>query len=200
MKLILVRHGNTVWNKEKKVQGISDIELSDDGLIQAEKLGAALKSESIEAVYTSPLKRAFQTALKISVFHNAPVTVKTELQEMNQGDFEGLTFKELTEHHAAFLKKWLLDPASCVMPNGESLAMLQDRAWPVIERILKSNRNTLVVAHNFTLTTIVCKLLNISLSDFRKVKLDTASITVAVVDDGIPVVKLVNDTRHLTES
>ncbi|MBN1381722.1 MAG: histidine phosphatase family protein [Deltaproteobacteria bacterium] len=199
MKLILVRHGETLWNKERRFQGVSDIELSENGLKQAEKLGVALKSETIEAIYTSPLKRAFQTALKIGVYHNAPLSVKAELQELNQGDFEGLTINVLTENHGDFLKKWLLNPASCIMPNGESLTMLQDRAWPVIKRIIKSNRNTLVVAHNFTLMTIICKFLNLSLSDFRKVHIDTASITIVTIDRGDPIVSLLNDTSHLAD-
>jgi broad specificity phosphatase PhoE len=199
LKLILVRHGETTWNKEKKVQGISDIELSNLGLNQAERLAASLKNERVDAIYTSPLKRAYQTALKIGIHHNAPLFVKAELQEMNQGDFEGLTFKELSEKHAAFLRQWATDPASCVMPNGESFEMLQARVWPLIERILKSNRDTVVVAHNFTLTTVLCKFLNLSLSDFRKVHVDTASKTVVNIDDGIPTIKKLNDVSHLQD-
>lgn len=197
MKLILVRHGETIWNKEKRVQGISNIELSDVGLRQAEQLGASLKNETIAVIYTSPLKRAYQTASKISAHHSAPLTIIKELQEMNQGDFEGLSFKQLTERHGDFLKQWFSDPESCVMPNGESLAMLQERAWPVIEKVLKSNRNTVVVAHNFTLTTILCKLMNLSLSQFRQVHVDTGSKTVVETQDGATVVKLLNDVSHL---
>ncbi|MBN1663061.1 MAG: histidine phosphatase family protein [Deltaproteobacteria bacterium] len=197
MKLILVRHGETIWNKDRRVQGISDIELSDVGLDQAEKLGASLKDEKIEAIYVSPLKRARQTAMKIAAFHNVPLSIKKELQEMDQGDFEGLSFKELAEKHGAFLKQWVADPASCVMPNGESLDMLQARAWPVIENILQSDRNTVVVAHNFTLTTILCKFLNFSLSRFREVHVDTASKTVVEIQDGVPVIRCLNDVSHL---
>ena len=198
LKLILVRHGETLWNKEKKVQGVSDVELSEEGLKQADKLGLSLRNEGIEVIYTSPLKRAYQTALKIAVFHKAPIAIKAELQELNQGDFEGLTFKDLTEKHGTFLKQWVADPASCIMPNGESLLMLQDRAWPVIEKILNNTLNTVVVAHNFTLTTILCKILNLSLSQFRQVHVDTASKTVVETEDGIPVVKFLNDVSHLT--
>lgn len=199
MKLILVRHGETLWNKEKRVQGISDVELSEIGLMQAEKLGLSLKNEDIKYIYTSPLKRAYQTAMAIGAHHNAAVIIEKNLQEMNQGDFEGLTFKELAVSHAVFLKQWLTDPASCTMPNGESFIMLQERAWPVIEKIIRNNCNAVVVAHNFTLTTILCKLKNMSLSDFRKVNIDTASKTIVEMDGGIASVKLLNDLSHLQE-
>lgn len=199
MKLIFVRHGETLWNKERKAQGITDIELSDVGLTQAEKVGLSLKNECIEAIYTSPLKRAYQTALKIGVFHNAPFAIKAELQEMNLGDFEGISFKELSEKHGEFMKQWITNPVSCAMPNGESLLMLQNRAWPVIEGILQSNRNTIVVAHSFTITTILCKIMKLSLSQFRQVHVDTASKTVVETENGVPVIKQFNNISHLKD-
>jgi broad specificity phosphatase PhoE len=197
LRLILVRHGETVWNKERRVQGISNIELSKAGLLQAERVAASLKNENITSIYTSPLKRAYQTAFRISAYHSAPITIVKELQEMNQGDFEGLSFKDLTEKHADFLKQWLTNPESCVMPNGESLAMLQARAWPVIERVLKNKRNSVVVAHNFTITTILCKFMNLSLSQFRQVHVDPGSKTVVEIQDNVTTVKTLNDVSHL---
>jgi broad specificity phosphatase PhoE len=197
LKIIFVRHGETLWNKERKVQGISDIELSDIGMKQADRIGLCLKDEDIEVIYTSPLKRAYQTAQAIGAYHDVPFAVETDLQEMDQGDFEGLSFKDLAAKHGAFLKQWAADPASCIMPNGESLMMLQERAWPVIGRIIENGRDAVVVAHNFTLTTILCKILNLSLSQFRQVHVDTASKTVVEIENGVPVVKLLNDVTHL---
>ena len=197
MELILVRHGETLWNKEKRVQGISDIELSEFGLKQAERLAECLKSMEIEAIHSSPLKRAYQTAETIARFHEVEIEKEWCLRELDQGDFEGLTFSELWEKHSSFLRKWIADPASVVMPNGESLEELQTRAWGVIEEIIEQSKNTLVVSHNFTITTILCKFKKISPSKFRNLRVDVASKTFVEISDDGAVVKLLNDTCHL---
>jgi len=197
MELILVRHGETLWNKEKRVQGISDIELSEFGLIQAKKLGECLKNNNIESIYSSPVKRAHQTAKLIGKFHEVEIETDIELRELDQGDFEGLTFSELWEKHSSFLRQWMADPASIVMPNGESLTELQNRAWGVIEDIAKKSKNTVVVSHNFTITSILCKIQGISLSQFRRIRVDVASKTFVEIEGDGMVVKLLNDTCHL---
>ena len=90
MRLILIRHGETAWNREKKVQGVSDISLNETGVRQAHRLALSLKDEKINAIYTSPLKRAYDTARIIGQFHGASIYVESGLMEMNPGDFEGL--------------------------------------------------------------------------------------------------------------
>lgn len=197
MNLILVRHGETLWNRERRVQGISDIELSDFGRDQAQKLADCLKNEDIEAIFSSPVKRAYQTAEFIGKFHDTAIETDDRLIELNQGDFEGLTLNELFENHRSFLKRWIIDPASVVMPNGESLTDLQNRAWSIIESIIEKSKNTLVVSHNFTITVILCKIQNIRLSQFRRVRVDVASKTLVEIEDGNAVVRLLNDTCHL---
>ena len=106
MQLILVRHGETLWNKEGRVQGISDVELSDVGRDQAERLAYALKDHAIAAIHASPLKRAYQTAAALNQYHHLDIQVHPGLMEMDQGDFEGLTFKELMACEKDFLKNW----------------------------------------------------------------------------------------------
>ena len=87
---------------------------------------------------------------------------------MDQGVFEGMTFKELMAHDRDFLKQWKANPASVTMPNGESFRDVQERAWPVIEKIIAGSEDALVVSHNFTIAAILCKVQNISLNEFRK--------------------------------
>ncbi len=81
--------------------------------------------------------------------------------EMNQGDFEGLSFRELMAREKEFLKRWAADPASVRMPNGETLAELQERAWRAVAEILDGGQNAAVVAHNFTIAAILCRVRNI---------------------------------------
>ncbi len=197
MKLILIRHGETLWNKEGRVQGTSDIELSDIGTSQAGLLASSLKNQHIEAIYSSPLKRALQTAQIINEFHSLQINTYKELMEMDQGIFEGLSFKELMNDKKDFLKKWIADPAGVKMPKGESLTELQDRAWRIMEHIISQGKNALVVSHNFTIAAILCRLRDISLSQFRSTCVDTASKTIVRIDNNLPTIELLNDRSFL---
>ncbi len=197
MQLILIRHGETQWNKEGRVQGISDIELSSAGMEQARRLALSLKDSDIGVLHASPLKRAYRTAEIINSFHQKKIAVHPELMEMDQGDFEGLSFKELMAREKEFIHRWIADPASVRMPGGESLADVQTRAWQPIEKIIAGSQNALVVAHNFTIAAILCRLRNISLSEFRKTCVDTASKTVIRFRNGEARIETINDIRHL---
>ena len=150
MQLIIIRHGETLWNKEGRVQGISDVELSTVGIEQARLLALSLKDHPIRVIHTSPLKRALKTAEVINEFHQKEIHTHNDLMEIDPGDFEGVYYKKLVACEKDFLNKWIADPASVKMPNGESLTQLQERAWRAMERIIKKEENALVVAHNFT--------------------------------------------------
>jgi broad specificity phosphatase PhoE len=197
MELILIRHGETIWNKEGRVQGLSDIELSDVGLNQARKLALSIQDLNIKAIYSSPVKRAYQTAQIINEIHNAPIFLEPGLVEMDQGDFEGLTFQELKTCEKDFLQRWMKDPAAVTMPNGESLAGLQKRAWSVVANIIDKTEDALIVSHNFTIAAILCRIQNISLSQFRKVCVGTASKTVVSFQNGSASIDVLNDRTHL---
>jgi broad specificity phosphatase PhoE len=197
MELILIRHGETIWNKDGRVQGLSDIELSDVGLNQAHKLALSIQDINIKAIYSSPMKRAYQTAQIINEIHNAPIYLEPGLMEMDQGDFEGLTFKEIKACEKDFLQQWIQDAAAVTMPNGESLAGLQKRAWSVVANIIDKNENALIVSHNFTIAAILCKISGISLSQFRKVCVGTASKTMVSLQNGSASIDVLNDRTHL---
>jgi broad specificity phosphatase PhoE len=199
VKLILVRHGETLWNKEHRVQGFTDIALSKTGKRQAERLAHCLQGERIDAMYCSTLQRAFETARAIGRFHALPIYVEADLRELNQGDFESLTFVELREKHLPFLKQWITQPGSLTMPNGESLGALQQRAWRVVDRIVADGRNALIVSHAFTIIAILCRIMGLSLDQFRQAQVDVASRTCIEFNDGVGEVVLHNDTAHLCD-
>jgi broad specificity phosphatase PhoE len=200
MQLILIRHGETLWNKEGRVQGTSDVELSNAGIKQAKLLALSLKDHPLEAIHASPLKRACQTAEIINEFHRLDIQLHRGLMEMDQGDFEGFSFKELMTGKKEFLQKWISNPASVKMPNGESLAELQNRAWRAMEEIISKSQNAMVVSHNFTIAAILCRLRKISLSDFRNACVDTASKTVVRLGNEEAIIDLLNDRSHLFEA
>lgn len=199
MQLILIRHGETLWNKEGRIQGVSDIELSEAGIDQAKRLALSLKDTDVGAIHASPLKRAYRTAEIINNFHGKTIDVDPGLMEMDQGDFEGLSFKELMAREKEFLKRWVADPASVRMPHGETLTELQERAWRTMERIIAAGQDALVVAHNFTIAAILCRVRNISLAEFRSTCVDTASKTVISFGGGEAHIETINDRSHLSE-
>jgi broad specificity phosphatase PhoE len=199
MQLILIRHGETLWNKEGRIQGISDVELSAVGIEQARLLALSLKDHPIKAIHASPLKRALQTAEIINEFHCKEIHTHQGLMEMDQGDFEGVTFKKLIASEKDFLEKWIAAPASVQMPNGESLTQLQERAWTAMKRIMDKKETALIVAHNFTIAAIICRIKNVSLNEFLSACVGNASKTIiSFQKDGV-FIEAFDDRSHLAE-
>jgi broad specificity phosphatase PhoE len=95
--------------------------------------------------------------------------------------------------------QWIHDPSSVVMPNGESLLELQNRAWRTIQRIFDTQLDTLVVSHSMTIMTILCKIVNQDLSRARELRVDVASKTIVEYRDGKGTIRLCNDTSHLKD-
>ena len=199
MKLILVRHGETDWNAQGRCQGFSDMELSDRGKDQVELLALSLKDEPLDAVYSSDLKRAVETAEVIAGYHGVSVETDKNLREMNQGELEGLTFVDIRERYAELLSDWTASPEKVRIPDGESLKEVQERAWGSIQGIYKSHldETVVVVSHNLTIITLLCKFMGIGLSEFRRFKIHASSKSVVAFIDGRFDVKLLNDTAHL---
>jgi len=199
LKLILVRHGQTVWNREKRAQGVSNIELNEYGRAQAECLALSLLDEGIDSIVSSPLKRAIQTAEAINRFHHLPIDTQDGLMELNMGDFEGIALGRMLNDHEDFLKQWADDPASIVMPGGESLAELQRRAWGAVERIIAKPGTTLLVSHNFTIMTILSMIKGVDIAHFRQFHVDVASKTVVNFAGERGDIVIFNDISHLKD-
>ncbi len=197
MRLTLVRHGETRWNKEKRIQGISDIELSDLGVAQADRLSQALQNEEFDRIVTSPLKRAYDTARAISRYHDVPITVEEDLRELNAGEFEGLSFPDIKDRYPDFLDRWMVDHASVRMPRGESLQDVQNRAWPVVQWVTHTARNALVVTHSFVIIAILCKVQNLDLSQPNQARISVASRTCLEIENGTGRMIIFNDLDHL---
>ena len=132
MKLFLVRHGETEWNKLGKFQGQCDISLNLRGMDQARETAQALASEQHAALYSSPLCRTMQVADEIARVTEMPVVPVGGLMEWDLGDLEGVTGAEMRADWPEVYASWRNDPAATVMPNGESLVQLQQRAWQAV--------------------------------------------------------------------
>jgi broad specificity phosphatase PhoE len=187
MQIILVRHGATDWNLQGRCQGSTDRDLSDAGVRQAEQIAALLSGEKINAIYSSHLRRAHQTATFISRPHNLPVLIEEDIRELDHGELEGLTFNEIKEKYSEFLLRWRSEPAEICVPGGERLDDVAVRAWNALSQIVDRHSGAeriLVVSHNFPILGIVCRLTDTHLNDYRSFHLDPCSITRLAHDPG----------------
>lgn len=212
MRLILVRHGQTEWNRLRRIQGISDQGLNETGRKQAEALAESLKDRKVAAIYTSPLARALDTALAIGHHHAAEVVTLAGLREMDAGEVDGLTYDEMAARHGDFLEKWMRDCSSVRPPGGRSLPELQNQVWEAIEEIVERQRAreadrkpdpaevVVVVSHFFAILMLLCKVLGQSISECRRMRLDLASLCTLDFEPSRVVLVSMNDTCHLRES
>lgn len=201
MKLLLVRHGETEWNKLGKFQGHCDIALNARGLAQARETAQAVVAWQHSAVYASPLCRTMRVAEEISQAGGKPVVPVAGLKELNLGDLEGVTGEEMRAGWPKIYAAWREDPGSVVMPSGESLAQLQARAWNAVaglERAHAQDEALVVVSHNFAIRTIIGKLLGMPLSNFHRMSLSLASICVVECDQRGRRLLSYNSTCHLS--
>lgn len=200
MILILIRHGETDWNRLGRCQGVADIVLNDNGRKQATELAHSLREHKITAIYSSHLKRAFETAEHIAQHHNLEVKIEPGLREMDQGDLEGLSFPDIRERYAEVLKKWRETPETLRLPNGESLVEVQDRAWSAFEKIHKNHlgETVVVVSHNLTIISLLCKISGVGLKGFREFNVQATSKNIIVSENGNVRIDVVNDVSHLS--
>jgi alpha-ribazole phosphatase len=197
--LILVRHGNTTLNSSERFWGVTDVELSTEGIIQAEKLRDRLATEKIDVAYASKLSRTRLTAEIIASRHHIDITTCAELNEINFGVIEGLTFEEISERHpdlAEVLSKWAIRPK---FPGGESLDELDRRVQKFLKRLRRhqSEPTILIVSHAGTLRLMICNLLGIGLEHWRNMRLNLASVSVIETFPQGAVLSLLNDISHL---
>ncbi|HLE16913.1 MAG TPA: histidine phosphatase family protein, partial [Syntrophales bacterium] len=159
----------------------------------------SLQKERLDAIITSPLRRAYDTAQAIGKYHDISIKVEEDLHELNAGELEGLTWPEL-DRYPEFLGKWKLDHASVPMPKGESLVEVQNRVWPVIQRISETCQSALIVSHSFVIIYILCKIQNLNLSHSANLRIGAASKTCVNIENGSGTVLYFNDTEHLRDN
>jgi probable phosphoglycerate mutase len=199
LKLILVRHGETYWNEEKRVQGgDSDIELNDTGFEQARKLATFLRNEPIATILSSPLKRAIATAEVIASHHQLPIKIDERLSELKVGELEGVSVSNLGTTFSQFLIQWWQNRGSEVLPDGETLVELQQRAWKVIEGILQEHKDStvVVVSHYFVILAIILKALDLPLDCFAKFRVDPGGVSIIEFQDYGARLVTFNDTSY----
>ena len=203
MRILLARHGETAWNAEGRYQGQEDIPLSPVGEAQARALGERLRGVHIDRAVASPLQRALRTAeLALGEDRLARLTTDPGLKEIAHGEWEGLLASEIRARDADRLHAWRHAPHEVLMPQGESLQHVLDRAWPALGRAaagLGADETLLVVAHDAVNRVLLCRVLGMPLSklwSFRQAP-TTLNLLEGHDVDHLEVVRL-NDCSHHT--
>ena len=203
MKIMLARHGETPWNAEGRYQGQVDIPLSEVGIGQATALGQRLQDVHIDRAVASPLARATRTAQLALGEDRAPMlTFDDGLLEIAHGEWEGLLASEIAQRDPQRLQAWKDAPESVLMPGGESLQMVLDRAWPALERAcagLGADDTLLVVAHDAVNRVLLARILGLPLAKLWGFRQAPATLNLLQGDsvEMLEVVRL-NDCAHHT--
>jgi len=197
--LYLVRHGESVYNAEGRIQGHQDAGLSELGLRQAELIARRLASERFEAIYSSDLSRASATAEVIAARHGLPVETTPLLRESKLGIVEGLTSAEIEERYPEAIYDWRRRPLTARPPGAESIEDVIGRARRFLDETLPKHPDgsrLLVVAHGGSARGVVIAGLELPMEVYRQLHFSNASLSIIEVGED-PGVRLFNDTCHL---
>ena len=200
MRLILVRHGESEWNRISRYQGQEDAPLSELGLRQAEALGQRLATEKLDAIYASPLQRALRTAQAIARFHpSVPFTEDQALYEIHHGDWQGLLAHEVRERYGEGLEEWRMFPTRSQMPNGESFSNILKRTVNFRERIarLHPDQTVLVSTHDVVVKILIAEALGMPMDRLNRIWVTNASISVLEYTDSLPFLVSLGEACHL---
>ena len=196
--LLLVRHGETLWNAENRVQGHADSPLSERGIIQAKTISSFLADESITAAYSSDLSRAYETARIIAEPHGCTVVSCPELREADYGEWTGLLMSEVKSHWPEITAAYAKDPTGVKIPGGESARELMERACLKSAEIASAHQGqtVLVCAHGGSIRAIIAGVLN-SPNILWRFKLGNAGISIIEWGTQNPRLLALNILSHL---
>lgn len=199
VKFFLIRHGQTLWNEEGRYQGNSDIGLTGLGIRQAKSAAKYLSKVNLSNIYSSPLKRAADTANIIGESKGLKVIVRENLKEIYFGKWEGMKFNDInTEFHDDY-QKWLKDPYNSHPTGGECFKQVQERALTEIDNMVKENEDrssVAVITHGGIIYSLLVNWLQIPLSRWRSIIQRQGAINIVVIDKGFPYISAINYTGH----
>lgn len=199
-EIIIIRHGETEWNKTGRFQGHSDVPLSAEGRTQAAALGKNLVVDHVDAIYASDLTRAMETAAPLATRFGLPVIPDPQLRELNFGAWEGRNFNDVNAENPNAMKNFYTDPEQADIPESEPFPEFQRRVAGRVREIVAHERGkrVVIVSHGASIRILLADLLSMPIrSIWHLSQLNTAVNKIRFEDDGFAVVTLMNDTSHL---
>lgn len=202
MRLFIVRHGETAWNREGRFQGQLDVPLNEAGLLQADRVAERFRGYPLAAVLTSPLSRARVTGERIFEAADCDALVVDDgFQEINHGAWEGVTTDEVARRDGDLLKLWRTDPQRVTMPGagGESLADVGRRAVEALERVAlgKYEGDVLLATHDAVGKVLICHYIGLPLTSYWRIRIPNCGVSCLDFGDDGPQLSLLGDVSHL---
>lgn len=203
LKIIFIRHGKTLWNSSGRFQGQSNTQLSEEGIIQAQKLAENFPVEHIDAVYSSPLDRAFITGKIIADKFHVPITADKRLCEISFGAWEGLTYNEIHAKWPAEIEMLFSHPDETAIPQGEKFTDVQKRAVEALNDIIAQNtvsdenKTVVITAHGGILRALLSHILHMPLRYIWSLRQDNTAISIITYYGEKCNIELINSTAHL---
>ena len=203
-RLFLVRHGQTAWNLEGRVQGHTDIPLNELGRSQMQRLSAKLASVSFAVAYSSDLSRCSEAARTLLGARDTPRHVMSELREQHYGVWEGLTYRQIEDKYPSLFDRLMTGDSTFAPPNGESVDGMLQRVRGIRDKLSQAaddaGGDALVVAHSGSLRALVVALLDLPAGSVWRFQLDQSGLSVVSVYPENATLDLWNDTSHLRDA
>jgi len=200
-RIILTRHGQTLWNIEGRVQGSLDSPLTEIGILQAGSLASRLKNHGINHIYSSDSPRAIGTAEEIRrELGLDKLSTNPALRELAFGEWEGRIWQELRVDYPEIFMIWDSEPHLVTIPGGENMEMVMERAWGFLQQIIKGHPGETVclVTHGITLKLLVTKALGFGVHDWAKTPWQhNTALNIFEVEEQQWIPTLLGDCQHL---
>lgn len=198
-RIYLVRHGTTDWNTNEIFRGRVDCPLNAKGRAEAKALAEYFRAVPLDAIYSSPLARATETASIIAGFRGLAVIADPAFTDIDFGLWQGKSISQVKEAYEEIYRIWKEQPEQILFPGGESLAQLGDRAWKGFTRRVEENRGKtlLVVSHRVVIKVLMLMVLGSGLAHFWRIRQDPAAVSCVDYDGRIFITSFMNQTAHL---
>ena len=200
-RFILVRHGQTEWNRDPRFRGRADLPLNETGLRQAQAAALSLKRAPVWALYSSPLQRTIQTADIIANELGLAVQSLDGLIDIDYGGWQGLSVEEAEKRDGELYRMWVETPHLVRFPEGESLDIVRQRALAAVDEVCGAHpgQTVILVSHMVVCKVLICAMLGLENSSFWRIGQDECALNAFQVSEGPNVVALTNDTCHLKD-
>ena len=199
IRLYLIRHGETEWNKARRFQGWTDIQLSAEGEEQARLLGERFIKIKIDEIYASPLKRAVATAKPIAEVQGLDVITKDNFKEINFGEWEGMTAPEISAKYGKDFDDFIVAPEKGVFPGDISFDRVTSRIKIGLDEILegKKDKNIVIVSHGGIIRLMIKYLMQFDGEWYNKTWIDNTAISLVEIRKHGTLMRVLNDSSHL---
>jgi len=201
VKLFLIRHGQTDSNVEGRYQGSLETNLTEKGMEQAAAAKKYLSKVKFSGIYSSPLKRAMQSAAIIAKDSGLEIKVRKDLREINFGKWEGMRFEEINSKYRQDYQDWLADPYNNSPTGGESFGSVIERASKTVKDVVAKNpdgSSVAIITHGGVILALIVNWLQIPSQCWRSLIQRQGAINIVVVDRDFPYISSINYTGHIS--